>query len=95
LQHEAEMTATDIFGPIRKLILFKTLSNIFITQIRIFKVKLSQMKTSVNATRKQILRHVTDLWGEVVDMHITHIYRHNNKRGSWTILFSRFSRSIM
>ena len=36
-----------------------------------FGVKLSNIKTSFNTTHKQILRHVTDMWAEVVGSTIT------------------------
>ena len=39
----------------------------FTTQIR----KLSNIKTNYSTTRMQILRHMTDLWAEVVGITIT------------------------
>jgi len=60
------------FGPIRKLTFLKTFSNIFYqTNRNFFKGKLSKIKASLNTTLMQILRHVTDMWAEVVGITIT------------------------
>ena len=60
------------FGLIRNLIFFKdfyyyTLSD----ESDVFAVKLHKIKTSISTTRMQIIRHVTDMWAEIVGITIT------------------------
>ena len=50
---------------------FKDFSNILYQANQTFEVKLNNIKTSFTTTRMQILRHVTDMWAEVVGITIT------------------------
>ena len=55
------------------LYFFKTFCNIFYhtKDPNFFQVKLSNIKTSFSTTWMRILRHVTDMWAEVVGSTIT------------------------
>ena len=44
---------------------------ILLDESEFFEVKLSNIKPSFSTTRMQILRHVTDMWAEVVGITIT------------------------
>ena len=60
------------FGSIRKLIFFKDFFKyISSDKSDVFEVKLNKIKTSFSTTRMQIIRHVINLWAEVVGITIT------------------------